>query len=169
MTNRILGLVVSSFLLLSVSVPAQAHWHPYRASVFVGGTTLGWGLWGWPGYATYFPVFGNSYWPYYNYQPLYSTYGAISYSQSTGYFGVAWGQTSRYRAQYEATQYCGQKDCKPAVWVQGGCAALAQGPESGALGYSYHTDKYLARAYAMKGCQRSGQRDCVPLAWVCSY
>lgn len=175
MTNRILGLVFGLFLIFS-GVKAEAgfyYWNPYHGSVIVNGSWLGWGLFGnvWP--ATYyyptFPVYGYSYWSYYNYQPYYASYGAIAYSESTGEVGVSWNASTRQAAQEDAIAYCGEEDCKPAVWVQGGCGALSKSATTGALGYAYYSTRYQAQNYANRGCRRSGSKDCKPLAWVCSW
>lgn len=172
MKNSIL--VLSLYLLVSGSAlqasPAHGvhghHGHGHPGHVhrgFVGGIYFGYGfspIWVTP--------YGYSYWPYFRFLPRYATYGAISVSPSTRKFGVAWGNRSRRSAFYEANGYCGEKDCKPAVWVQGGCAAIAASEKGKGFGWGVHTTRHQARTYAMRGCKKSGAEDCKAVAWVCS-
>lgn len=174
--NTVVALVLALGLL---STKADAyhyyggHWTPYHNHFYVGGVNLGWGLFGWPvvvgPYRYAYPVYGYSYWPYFGYQTYYASFGAIAYSKSTGEVGMSWSQSTRKRAEEDAVTYCGKEDCKPVLWVQGGCAALTKSEKTSAMGYAYYPDKYEAQLYAMRACKRSKAEDCKQLAWVCSY
>lgn len=173
-SNRFLGFVIAVSLFLSVSSTSDAYYvyRPFHNNVYVGGATVGWGVYGWPVVVgvgiSGWPVFGNAYYPYYQYEPYYPTYGAIAYSKTTKRVGISYNHSTRADAEKDAVGYCGEEDCKPTVWVAGGCGALA-GSAEGQLGYAYAADKYYAQSYAMRGCKQGGTKDCKQVAWVCSY
>lgn len=128
-------------------------------------------LYGWGYFRRWYPV-GFSYYPYYRslrrFHRRYTSFAAISYSPATQKFGVAWGNRSRGQAQKNANGYCGEKDCKPVVWVRGGCAAIAKSDKSDKVGWGYHTSKHRARSYAIRGCKQNAEEGCKVLAWACS-
>ncbi len=159
-------------LLLSVGFSA-----PKAEAVIIGGTYFtGIGInyagWGWYplGLNGWWPYYGYSYWPYYDFAVYYATYGAISISKSTGAVGVSFRHDSREGAFNDANGYCGSEDCRPVVWVQGGCGAIAATADKAAFGWGVATSKYAARSRAMRGCKASGgKKDCRIAAWVCSW
>lgn len=158
----VLGFSFSS----ATTAHAQSSWQDYYGGVVVG--------YGWYGpIIVNYPLQGYTYWPYYQ-QPRYSTYAAISYSRSTDHYGLAWGDYTRSEAIHEANGYCDAKDCKPVVWVQGGCAAISAGEKGKGMGWAYHSDKLTAEQYAHLACKR-GTRGanppvlCKQRAWVCSF
>ncbi len=127
--------------------------------------------WGWYPYTSYwnYPVYGYSYYPYYNYAPYYATYGSIAYSPKNNVFGVAWTYNSQNGATNAASANCGVDDCKPVVWVQGGCAAAAQSVEGQKISWGYHTTKHQAVSNAMRACKYGKTPGCKAAAWVCSW
>ena len=136
------------------------------------------------GYGWFSPWFGVSPW----YQPnwwyqnpwgswFYPTvwqqpsWGAISWSPSTGHSGIAWGQFSQSAALNTANFQCGSADCRPVVWVAGGCAAIAVGQDSNQrsfVGWGWHFNRAQAESYALQGCAHQAQ-SCQVHSWVCSW
>ncbi len=164
-------ILFSLFLTLGLgSGKAEAYpiFYPYVNNAWIGGYYGGWGYYPWYG-APYYPIYGYSYWSAFNYAPYYASFGAISISKSKGNFGVSWVSNTRANAISSANAYCGQEDCAPVVWVQGGCAAVARSEGGKNLGWGYYTTKYQAISYAMQSCKRSGDEGCKLAAWVCSY
>ncbi len=162
-------LFVFTFGFGSREASAQFGYYPYvHNHAHYGGYYGGWGYYPWVG-ASYFPVFGYSYLSAYSYQPYYASFGAISMSKSTRALGVSWVSSTYNDAVNSANSYCGQTDCAPVVWVQGGCAAVARTASGKNLGWGYYTDKYQAAHYAMQACKRSGEEGCKVAAWVCSF
>lgn len=177
--SLILGLLLALALGASVSSPAQAQSVdvPVSNVEIVAGVSAGWGwypiisgqwYWDWYGYPVYNP-YGYSYFDYWGRQPRYATYGAISYSPATDQVGVAWGQYNRFDAASAANNYCGENDCSPVVWVQGGCAAVAKSPDGERVSWGYHAERYFAQDNALRACRYGGVDGCRIGAWVCSY
>ncbi len=131
------------------------------------------GVWNWPGYSPGWHPYGYTYYPYYNYQPYYSTFGAIAYSPSTGQYGFSYRAVNQSQAVQAAINYCGANDCSSVVWVQGGCAAAAVGKatEDGDnnISWAYDTSRIRARNMALQACRNAGNAQCDLLAWTCSY
>ncbi len=122
---------------------------------------FGWGHWGfqnWPSFQ-----YG------YSYRVHPSSFGAISYSSSTGAVGYSYSAFSVSQAQNIANQYCGAVDCRPVVWVQGGCASAAVDEVSGTLGWSFAANRGQAVHWALQSCQNRAGVRCESLAWTCSY
>lgn len=139
--------------------------------VWYNGPQFGWGAYPpWIGNPIFVP-YGYSYWGYFNYQPYYASFGAMSYSPSNDSFGLAWGLPTRTEALDDATAYCAKDDCKPAIWVQGGCAAIASGPNGTPMGGAYAIDRITAQTYAHQACRREsrGTVKCKLRAWICSF
>lgn len=162
-----LALLGFSFSKSSTANAQPQYWHSNY-----GGVPVGWGWWG-PGVILNWPLYGYTYWPYYQ-QPRYATFAAISYSKSTDRFGVAWGESTRSEAISDATGYCGEGDCQPVVWVQGGCAAVSSGEKGASLGWAFHTERWVADQYANTACRRGSVGAnpkilCKQRAWVCSF
>lgn len=112
--------------------------------------------------------YGYSYYSFYNYQPYYATYGVIAYSKDTDRIGLAWGSATRGEAVSNALDYCNAADCRPVVWVQGGCAAIATNVAAERLGWGVANSKYLAASIASRECKSPGA-PCIRRAYVCSY
>ncbi len=168
MKNLILGLTL--LLGIGFAAPkAEANYFYYSG---VGAYYTGWGWYPTYNFGIYpYDVYGYSYYPYYRYRytrPL--PYAAISYSKSTGKTGFSFGTSSQADATSGANTYCGQPDCAPVVWVQGGCAAVATDANHSRLGWGYHRSKQTARSKAMIACRRSGtdKAKCTIAASVCS-
>lgn len=173
-----LAALLASLVTISFrSNEAAAQVGPVINRGIVAGTEVGWGYypivngyWYWDYYG--YPVlnpYGYSYFAYWNYLPLYATFGAISYSPATERVGVAWGQYDQWGAMNAASGYCGVADCSPVVWVQGGCAAVAKSPGSDFVGWGYHAQRFVADDYALRACAANGVPGCRIGAWVCSY
>lgn len=179
---KLINAVGSLLLALGLSLSAlpekaEAYSYPVSYSGYYGGYQVGWGwypivsgYWPWTyyGYPAYSP-YGYSYYGDFNYQPRYSTYGAIAFSPETFRYGLSWGETSLAGAAYSAESYCGVGDCQPVAWVRGGCAAIAKGVDSNQVSWGYHSTKYGARSYAMRACNAAGGQGCRLAAWVCSW
>ena len=97
-----------------------------------------------------------------------ASYGAISYSPSTGVSGGAWNYSCASEAQNASVGYCGQADCRPVVWVGSGCAALAVGENRNINGWAWNGDKGIAQWSALQNCsnQDSG---CRVVYSMCSF
>lgn len=144
---------------------------PWSYSGYWGGVPVGYGYIPFPywyGAGLYNP-YGYSYFPFYNYQPYYSTYAAISYSPSSDHFGAAWGHFDQQSAVEASLGFCQQGDCRPVVWVQGGCAALVANTSALRLGWGYGDSLSQASLYAQSACQRGLGQPCQRKVWVCSY
>ncbi len=148
--------------------PAEAY--PYFFHSGYGVNYAGWGWYPLAGIGT-LPYYGYSYWPYYNYFVYYASYGAISYSLSTGAVGWSWGNATQQGAFDRANGYCAQSDCRPVVWVQGGCASVATSSDRSRLGWGYDGSRHSAQSRALRACQAGAgaPADCAVLAWVCSW
>ncbi len=168
MKKIILGLVCLSALgTMTVPTEAQAHGPVFYNRGF-GRLYTGWGWYALNGVGN-LPLYGYSYYPYFNYGERYSTFGAIAYSPSTGRTGWSFNNTDQATALYSSVQYCGQPDCAATVWVQGGCAAIATSASGGTLTWGYDADRNNARVRALTACGSNGWGDCQVKAWVCSY
>lgn len=176
MKKFIVAIFIGLSLMLSspsakADVGAADHYYPpYVWNGYFGGVPWGFGHFNW----LYWPVtvaYGYSYWGYYNWAPYYSTYGAIAYSVSTGKFGLAWGTNSRQAANSSAVDFCAEEDCRPVVWVQGGCAALAINKTENRVGWAYGDYKDQARSGALRSCRHGATTpaDCKVASWVCSF
>lgn len=142
--------------------PSFGHEHVHVG--VVAGVYTGWGWWGWG-----VPVYGYSYYPYWNYQPYYATFASIAYSVETGRYGVSYGLGSRWSAENRALQFCAEADCQIVTWVQGGCTAISRSEDGQVLGWGVSTTKYNARSVAQRGCFSNGGEKCRTHAWACSY
>lgn len=80
----------------------------------------------------------------------YDSYGAIAYSPSTGYYGVAWGYTYQGDAENRALYECGYDDCQ-VMWFQNAYGALAIGYSS--WGASWGSTASEAQASAIDLCR----------------
>lgn len=80
----------------------------------------------------------------------YDTYGAIAYSPSTGYYGVAWGYDYQSDAENRALYECGYDDCQ-VMWFSNGYGALAIGYSS--WGASWGNTASEAQANAIDLCR----------------
>ncbi|MCX6124768.1 MAG: DUF4189 domain-containing protein [Proteobacteria bacterium] len=153
------------------------YYNPFYFYGYSGRVPYGWGhywLNRWPvGYWNYPQWNGYSYYSYYNYQPYYASFAVISYSASGDTWGSAWGQPSRAAATSYAYQNCNQADCRPVVWVQGGCAAIATSKATGRVAWGTGYNQGQALQYAYSSCQQNPggavPTDCTNRAWVCSY
>jgi serine/threonine-protein kinase len=96
------------------------------------------------------------------------SYGAISYSPSTGISGGAWNYSCSSEAQNASVGYCGQADCKPVVWVGSGCAALAVGNDKSLYGWAWNGDKGMAQYNALEKCN-SQDGGCQIVYSLCSF
>jgi hypothetical protein len=166
-----------------VQVNAQAGTYGFAQGTYAGGVYLGvgygyydpWALYSpWYGAVDYFGnLYGFYYYPWNYYRP---TFAAIAWSPSTNSSGYSYLSYTREDALSSAVAYCGQEDCRPVVWVAGGCAAIAVGhqnalpggdPERPLIGWGYHTSRVSARRLAMRGC-RNGSTDCRVHSFVCT-
>ncbi len=133
------------------------------------------GNWYWPGNRHIRPIwwrpYGVSYFNYYRNLPRYRSFGAISYSPSTGRYGVAWGKANRFVAASSANSYCSSSDCAPVVWTQGGCASIAVDSDSKKVSWGLFSHRRGAVRNAMNSCERNRSEgaSCQDIAWVCSY
>lgn len=156
--------------------------HPYYGRTWSSryhNSLLYWGWHPWtPFWNTTYPPLGYSYSYYYVRPP---TFGAIAYSPSTGQVTGSWGHYSKIQAERRALELCPTGDCVSVLWVQGGCGAIVQSGTptraedsqdsvaNKSFGWAVARTKTMARNYAMRGCRMSGQKNCKPLAWVCSF
>lgn len=156
-------LAVGTNVSFSSKAEAQVGWYT--------GPNWGWGIFPPTIWNQVFVPYGYSYYPYYDYQPYYATFAAISYSAENDSFGLAWGEPTRSDALSDAKAYCAKEDCKPAIWVQGGCAAIATGPKGTVMGGAYASDRITAQTYAHQACLREshGTVKCKLRAWICSF
>lgn len=186
----VLSLVVATWGAVeaqaSTVAPHGGHYHGhYRRPFIYNGVysgynyAYGWypivnGYWNWPGYrpAYFLNPYGYTYYSYFQFQPMYQTFGAIAYSPSTGRYGFAYKAMNQGVAVQSAINFCGANDCTGVVWVQGGCAAIAKGEsgiENSAVAWGYDANRYRARNYATNACRNAGHSNCKVLAWTCSY
>ncbi|MEE4355618.1 MAG: DUF4189 domain-containing protein [Desulfococcaceae bacterium] len=96
-------------------------------------------------------------------------YAAIAYSPSTGAYGSSYDYPSRAAAEQKAFQTCarsGARDCRIAVWVRNGCAALAVG-SGGGYGAGTGSNKGAAQNQAIGICSRY-TRNCGIKTWTCT-
>jgi len=170
MKKFLFGLLVLASLV--GAKPTEAH--PYFWHTGVGITYAGWGWYPvtgigfgvWP-----YPYYGYSYYPYWNYQVYYASYGAISYSPSTGATGYSYGFATQAEAMANANGYCNRGDCRTVVWVQGGCAAVATSEDNSRLGWGYDNSRFAAQSRAIRGCKAGigSAAKCAIRAWTCSW
>lgn len=171
MKKLLLG--VSLLLSVGFSAPkAEAYVvGPYVYNYGVGAYYSSWGWYPLVGIGV-LPYYGYSYYPYFDFVVRYATFGAISYSVSTGAVGWSWGSYSQESAVNGANSYCGQADCSAVVWVQGGCAAIATNETNTRLGWGYNGAKYSAQNHALRACRAGSHGEggvCRVKAWVCSW
>lgn len=117
---------------------------------------------------------GSSYASFLNRQFYYPTFGSISYSASKDILGGSWGQQTRYAAAQVSNFYCGEFDCKPVVWVQGGCAAVVISKNFGRIAWGTALNESGAWYTAEQACNQPNSAgefpsDCQRRNWVCSY
>lgn len=138
-------------------VPIAYGYHPFTGQRWV--TRIGYGV-----------PYGYSYYRYRNFLPRFATYGVISYSPSTKTGGVSWGEPNLSDSTDKANRYCAQADCKAAVWVRGGCAAIAGSDENTKfITWAYHYTKSQAIRAAIRSCNGLSGSQCHSIAWVCSF
>jgi hypothetical protein len=157
---------------------SKAYSRPFFHGYVFNGIYQGWGFypivsgfwpWAYYNYPAWQP-YGYSYLSYWNYQPYYASFGAISYSPKNEYVGVSWGKATGQEAMSEANRYCDKSDCAPVVWVQGGCAAVAKGTGVESLFWAYSTTRLAAETDAMRACNKnSGDSNCKLGGWTCSW
>ncbi len=98
-----------------------------------------------------------------------ASYGAIAYSVATGSTGWSRGFYTQSEAEYEALRRCYASDCKPVVWFNGACGALAVSRYNPSLyGWAWNTEVAFAENQALRFCQIHGGLDCKTVAWACS-
>ena len=116
-------------------------------------------------------IFGFTYLPYHQNRPYYSRFGAVAYSVHTKNVGLAWNHNTLNEAVAQALSFCGVGDCRPVVWVQGGCAALAVNRVSTRIGWSYADSQLRATTGALRACHsgENGSARCNIEAWICSF
>jgi Domain of unknown function (DUF4189) len=166
----------------AVAVPsarAEDFHGPYFHNGFVSGVPYGYGYvypGAWPlDYWVNPFVNGFSFYPsyVYDYDHDYSSFAAISYSGATNIFGYAFNAQSRYDAEIEANRRCGVADCRPVVWVQGGCAVVVTSASTRRLTWAYNSTVQGAQSWAQRMCANDGSphgvTDCVLRVWICSY
>ncbi len=173
----VLALALVMTTMGSKEAEAQYYPRPNHSYYVYNGVYTGWGYYPivagyWPWTYYNYPAwqpYGYSYWGYWNYQPYYSTFGAISYSPATDRVGFSYGTGNATAAMQMSNAYCGQGDCAPAVWVQGGCAALTKNLATNHIFWAYHTTRAWAETYALNACRREAGAACEIKAWVCSW
>jgi serine/threonine-protein kinase len=88
-----------------------------------------------------------------------ASYGAISYSTSTGATG--WSKdyanqgAAERRANTECERYSGSQDCKTVVWVRNACAVLATA-DNRAYGWAWNVNQTTATQRALEECSQRG-------------
>ena len=94
-------------------------------------------------------------------------YAAIAYSPRDGVIGLASNTQNRDDAAAKALEKCkaSGKDCRSAVWVRDGWAALATSSH-GPWGSGWSTGKAGAHHEAVAVCQKYGGKDCKVIALV---
>lgn len=96
------------------------------------------------------------------------SYGAIAYSSATGRYGWSTGQWNLGTAEWNARANCGAYDCRTAVWINSGCAAIAVGWNNRSVyGYGYAPLLYTAHANALSSCSLADY-NCQVLAHICT-
>ena len=100
----------------------------------------------------------------------YGTFAAIAYSPQTGAYGYSWNQPNRAWAERVAMSHCRAYDCRPVVWVSGGCAAISRSIYTTMrYGWGYAGNRYQAEHNSLLGCQRANLGPCRMIDSVCSY
>ncbi|MFB9266608.1 DUF4189 domain-containing protein [Bradyrhizobium erythrophlei] len=98
-----------------------------------------------------------------------SAWGAIAYSPSSGRVGRSWNHYFEKQAERDALSTCGRDDCE-AVTFFNSCRGVAVG-DNPALNGWYDGEGETeedAEASARETCVKSGQRNCRPVASICS-
>ena len=90
-------------------------------------------------------------------------WGAISYDDQTGDWGLSYNYANRAEAENAAREECGNGNCKTAVWFKNACGSVAQSSTYWGVGEG-NTRQQAERA-AVSSC---GQRSCESVAWACS-
>lgn len=160
------------------SVSAEPNHRPFSGVTEWQGVSSGHGhfpLLNWPpNYWSISTWNGYSYASYLNRQFYYPSFGTISYSASKDIFGGSWGQQSRHAAERVSDFYCGEFDCRPVVWVQGGCAAVVTSKSFGRVAWGTALNDQSAWYTAEQACMKPNTAgdvpsDCIRRHWVCSY
>ncbi|WP_117192593.1 DUF4189 domain-containing protein [Rhizobium terrae] len=99
---------------------------------------------------------------------LADSFGAISYSPSTGATGWSYDHGSRRSAERTAQDGCFQNanDCRIAIWFKNGCGAVARG-DGGGWGADWGADRGPAEYLALQACRQHTTR-CRVVRWQCS-
>ncbi len=90
-------------------------------------------------------------------------WGAISYDDEGGYWGLSYNYASRAESERVARDECGNRNCKTVVWFKNACGAVAQ--SSTYWGVGEGDTRQQAERAAVSSC---GQRSCEVVAWACS-
>lgn len=90
-------------------------------------------------------------------------WGAISYDDEDGQWGLSYNYASRNEAERIARDQCGRRNCKTVVWFKNACGAVAQ--SSTYWGVGEGDNRQQAEREALRSC---GQRSCEVVAWGCS-
>jgi hypothetical protein len=100
-----------------------------------------------------------------------NSFGAVSYSPSTGIYGWATGFAALYNAQNQAALNCSASatDCRNLMWFANTCAALSiSATNKSAVGWAWNTHAATAQYNAQFECGRYAN-DCIDQGSVCSY
>jgi hypothetical protein len=167
------SVLISISLLISGAAHAHGAWYfpVFGPAGVIGAYGYGFSNFIPVGYWLYPNHNGWSFYSYFNFHPRYATYASISYSPSLDTFAGSWGQASFYNAVAVAQGLCGRPDCKPVVWVQGGCAVATTSKSEQKLTWGVGFNRASAFQNSLSACTTTdGQRapDCVERAWVCS-
>jgi hypothetical protein len=144
-------------------------WGGYYSNYFYNSA----GYWGNP-YYNYWnnPYYsGYSYYSYYNYNTYYASFGVISYSVEKDTWGSSWGQSNKSLAMTVANNYCSADNCKPVVWVQGGCAVLTTSASTKRVGWGIGNTHEAATQAGKNACideKGVALADCQERAWICT-
>ncbi|TRV42133.1 MAG: DUF4189 domain-containing protein [Microcystis panniformis Mp_MB_F_20051200_S9] len=95
-------------------------------------------------------------------------FGAIAYSEETGYHGYSYDYPTRAiaesRALAECESYSRSGDCQVLIWFRNGCGALATASD-GSYGSGWGDNRPIAEQYALQSC---GSSECRVIRWVCT-
>ena len=99
---------------------------------------------------------------------LADSYGAITYSPSTGALGWSNANDNRGDAETVARRNCDSSadDCRIAIWFRNGCSAVAVGHRGG-WGSGWGYDNREAQRQAIGNCGRQ-TGTCRVIRWQCS-
>jgi hypothetical protein len=96
-----------------------------------------------------------------------SSFGAITYSPSSGEFGYSDHTANRAQAEDRAKSECGKNDCVVATWFFNHCGALATS-SNGSWGAEQGGNERTARSLALTRCAKEGGTDCAIKVARCS-